>query len=108
MSKHQTLPLVGTLAACTAVPVMVAILQQQFAGNWRTEHYPLHALAGGLAAFAALTVAIQLRTLRVYQRGQDYHIWVACAFISLGLLEAVSVRLKGLCLCEIWAVWMVS
>lgn len=88
MSKSRTPPLVGTLLLCASVPVAATVLQQLLVGDWRAEHYPLHALAGGLGAFSALTLAVQLRTLRVYQRGDDYHIWVACALLSLGLLDA--------------------
>lgn len=89
MANNRTLPLVGTVLACVLVPVAAAALHYLWADDWRAEGYPLHALAGGLGAFAALTLAVQLKTLRVYQRGEDYHIWVACALIGLGLLEAV-------------------
>jgi len=89
MSRSRALSLAAALLCCALVPAVVAIIQQFAVGDWHVVHYPLHALAGGLGAFSALTLAIQLRTLRVFDRGQDYHIWVACALIGLGLLEAV-------------------
>jgi len=97
-ASGRRLRLLATLLYCAAAPAAFAALHE-FMGAGQLEHYPLRATAGSLAAFAALTLAIQLRTLRVYGRGQDYHLWVACSLLAMGIPDAVHgvVRNPQLC-----------
>lgn len=98
----RTTAVAASFLIAGAIPVAVTVVAHTIAPDWGGQQYSLHALFGGLGAFAALTLAVQLRTLRVYERGEACHVWIASALIALGLLDAV----HGACRQDELIIWL--
>ncbi len=66
---------------------LVAGLVGAVAPDWRWEHHPAHALAEGLGAFAALTVATLMWTLRRFDALPRRYTWLLGGLLAMGVLD---------------------
>ncbi len=66
---------------------LAAALLGAVAPDWRWEHHPVHALAEGLGAFAALTVATLIWILRRLEALPQRYSWILAGLLSMGTLD---------------------
>jgi len=70
-----------------ALPVLGSWISISFFMEWRLVHVPFHSLIEGLGGFIALTLAGLLLAEKNSKPDQLHHVWMACALISMGILD---------------------
>ncbi len=82
-------PFLSTLLVGAAIPSLVFVLARWFFQDWSWEHEPFHSMVEAGGAFAGLTLAALLLMLRKYRPDYAHHLWTACAFVGMGVLDGL-------------------
>ena len=66
----------------------MSLLGSTLLRDWHWEHHPFHAFVEGLGAFCALMLVGMFLILRDYGRLVPPFVWVLCALVAMGVLDA--------------------
>ena len=77
----------GSLILSVVFPILFGLLLIGLLPDWRMENYPLHAMVETVGSVAALTIATLMIIMLNNNHLDHHHIMVACALISMGILD---------------------
>lgn len=80
-------------AATLVIPVIVGAFLATYFSDWHFENHPLHALAEGLGAFIAISIAALIFALRNSKAIAPEFIWVSGALLSMGIFDGLHAAL---------------
>lgn len=75
------------LAAGIFIPILGSALCVNYLADWSWPNVIVHSLVEGLGGFIALAVAGVLLVLPTKEKAIQTEKWIACAFISMGILD---------------------
>jgi signal transduction histidine kinase len=69
------------------LPMLLGYTLANIFPDWRWEHYPFHSMLESVGALSAITISTLMVLLINKQHLPRYYLWVACALISMGILD---------------------
>ncbi len=81
------MPFLTILTIGIALPVAGSLISIVFFPNWSFPHDPLHSALESLGGFIALALSGILLTEKTHQPEKVHYTWIACALISMGILD---------------------
>ncbi len=66
----------------------ISLLGDTLLGDWHWEHHPFHAFVEGMGALCAFMLVGMFLILRGYGRLAPHFVWVLCALVAMGVLDA--------------------
>ena len=70
------------------LPIIGSAISLIYLPDWRAPHEPFHAVIEGIGGIIALILSGILLALTKYNQNKKIeHLWMACALISMGLLD---------------------
>ncbi len=93
LSRRDALLL--SLLPSAVLPLLIALPVHQLWGGLRWDHHPMHALAEGIGAFAALLLAGVIVVMRSNGQVRPLYLWVATSLTTMGLLDGIHAGLHA-------------
>ena len=77
------------MSLSTILPMSLGLALARIYPDWRWSHYPFHSMVESVGAISALTISTLMVLMVNKEHLPRYYIWVACALISMGILDGV-------------------
>ena len=77
----------NTIILSAVIPILIGYLLNFWFTNQQWIHIPLHSLIEGIGGFSAIVLALFILTTRRNESVSANYIWVATAFIGMGILD---------------------
>lgn len=86
-NKERTTGLWLSMFMSAVIPMALGLFLSNMFSNWRWSNYPFHSMVESVGSLSALTIATLMIIMLKNRQLPRYHIMVACALISMGLLD---------------------